>query len=158
MAQQKRQLIESLWHRQFSSDQAEFSYRYTKGGYLEIFSKPLKISTWIIVAIIAAVVIFFLLPILCCIGICCCGWFGYKASQLSFSAIDFENQILCRFLWETKFSLVILKNSFINDKLLQKHFEHSSKIIFPTNFHYSMFPLSLNALCESLWAFETHLF
>ncbi len=36
MAQQKRQLIESLWHRQFSSDQAEFSSDIPKGAILKM--------------------------------------------------------------------------------------------------------------------------
>jgi hypothetical protein len=35
MAQQKRQPVESLQRRQFSSDQAEFWYKYTQRDYLQ---------------------------------------------------------------------------------------------------------------------------
>ncbi len=83
--------------------------------------------------------------------------FWYRNTQRSYlnnakvlTLIGFQNLILCKFLSQTKFSLVIVKNSFINDKLQRKRFCAQLKNFFVDRFHFTMLIFLLNAQCKSL--------
>lgn len=74
---------------------------------------------------------------------------GLRYLCLSFKSIGFGNLVLWKFYSESKFSLVIQNNSFIESEPQNKHFKWGPNLLFSIDFHCNVFAFAFNALWGS---------